>query len=184
MLNNLYSPTLSLCPAPQVWDQRASITGIMFLCVCLVGAAGYKQAPLAEVIESTSGKEGGGDGSSGSGDKNGNGKKRGKGVMYVVLLVAAGATVGLFVKQNASSLPPAPAPLVPPSAAPYVPEPLPQKAHAHGGAHGGAGAGLRHNHTKADGKPHAGHSAHSAGHSVSKAKGHTAKPKPMKKKTD
>ena len=150
-----------------MWDQRASITGIMFLCVCLVGAAGYKQAPLAEVIESTSGKEGGGDGSSGSGDKNGNGKKRGKGVMYVVLLVAAGATVGLFVKQNASSLPPAPAPLVPPSAAPYVPEPLPQKAHAHGGAHGGAG-----------------HSAHSAGHSVSKAKGHTAKPKPMKKKTD
>ena len=127
-----------------MWDQRASITGIMFLCVCLVGAAGYKQAPLAEVTESTSGKEGGGDGSSGSGS-NGNGKKRGKGVMYVVLLVAAGATVGLFVKQNASSLPPAPAPLVPPSAAPYVPEPLPQKAHAHGGAHGGAGAGLRHN---------------------------------------
>ena len=32
-----------------VWDQRASLTGMLFLVVCLVGAAGYKQAPLAEV---------------------------------------------------------------------------------------------------------------------------------------
>merc|ERR1719486_1048792 len=31
-----------------VWDQRATPVGIMFLCVCLVGAAGYKQAPLAD----------------------------------------------------------------------------------------------------------------------------------------
>ncbi|MEC7291855.1 MAG: hypothetical protein VXW22_17415, partial [Pseudomonadota bacterium] len=31
-----------------VWDQRASPIGMLFLAVCLVGAAGYKQAPLAE----------------------------------------------------------------------------------------------------------------------------------------
>lgn len=29
-----------------VWDQRASMTGILFLVVCLIGAAGYKQVRL------------------------------------------------------------------------------------------------------------------------------------------
>merc|ERR1719353_343468 len=42
---------LTVLANAMVWDQRASLTGIIFLCVCLVGAAGYKQAPLAEPTE-------------------------------------------------------------------------------------------------------------------------------------
>merc|ERR1719238_1350117 len=50
---------LTVLANAMVWDQRASLTGIMFLCVCLVVAAGYKQAPLAEPADSAAAPKGG-----------------------------------------------------------------------------------------------------------------------------
>ena len=124
---------LTVLANAMVWDQRASVTGMMFLCVCLVGAAGYKQAPLQEVLDGSTAK--------------GSGKANGRKAVYLCLLIAAGATAGLFVKANAAPLAPSTPPVLrPPSATPYMAEPsaanvaaaVPQ---AHLGRVKGAGAG-------------------------------------------
>ena len=42
---------LTVLANAMIWDQHASMVGILFLVVCLAGAAGYKQAPLAADVE-------------------------------------------------------------------------------------------------------------------------------------
>ena len=36
-----------------IWDQHASTTGVLFLVLCLIGAATYQQAPLTKGAEGT-----------------------------------------------------------------------------------------------------------------------------------
>jgi hypothetical protein len=125
-------------PRLQVWDQRASPIGIMFLCVCLVGAAGYKQAPMAEPADSAS-------------TVKGNGRSRGRSTLFVILLVVVGAGVGTLARMNASPQPPSLAPLVPPSAAPYtVAQALPSagKPKAASQGHGNSAAKAAYGHTR------------------------------------
>jgi len=135
-----------------VWDQRASMTGILFLVVCLVGAAGYKQAPMAESSE-------------GSNAARSRGSRK-------IILVASGliicVTSALMLAQAGSAgAPPSMLPAVPPSAAPYYAAPLPaaskggaavskgggftsMQSPRHGGHRGGSGGsgGLLSNHSK------------------------------------
>merc|ERR1719238_486384 len=66
---------LTVLANAMVWDQRASLTGIMFLCVCLVGAAGYKQAPMADAAA---------DAAKGVGPRG----ARGKSSLYLIALLA------------------------------------------------------------------------------------------------
>ena len=151
---------LTVLANAMVWDNRASLNGMFFLCICLVGAAGYKQAPLAEAGEAApcSGKSGA--------------KCRSRSAIYVGLFIAAGATVGMFLSASAAPLPPSPSPmqLVPPSAAPsiavppgttngmvHVPAPLPSRG----------GKGLA-----ADGKGKGLAAGHATGHAAGHAAGH------------
>ena len=139
-----------------VWDQRASLTGVLFLVVCLVGAAGYKQAPLAEVSPK------------GEGDKTSAaralGRKQG---VIVVGLAICGLSAFMFTQASSSATaPPSLVPVVPPSAAPYhVATPIsslgsddqpsagPSGGYEHhagahrGGAHHSGGHGGTHDHT-------------------------------------
>jgi len=129
---------LTVLANAMVWDQRASPIGISFLCVCLVGAAGYKQAPMAEPADSAS-------------TVKGNGRSRGRSTLFVILLVVVGAGVGTLARMNASPQPPSLAPLVPPSAAPYtVAQALPSagKPKAASQGHGNSAAKAAYGHTR------------------------------------
>jgi len=146
---------LTVLANAMVWDQRASLSGMMFLCVCLVGAVGYKQAPLAEASDAAAGAT--------------KVKARGRSTLYVVVVVAVGATVGVLVKTNASPMPPSPVPLVlvPPSAAPYIPEPRPYTAaHAQGAVGKARGQGAWDGHPR-----HQGHANRTKGKEHAKGMG-------------
>lgn len=132
-----------------VWDQRASLTGIMFLCVCLVGAGGYKQAPLQQVVDVAVVK----------------GRSRRRGPLYALAVLSLISGIALLLHANSTPLPPSPTPYVPPSTTPYVLRVSDPKAHLAGGrltgahsaaVHAGGGhhhAGRGHNNTNAAAKP-------------------------------
>ena len=101
-----------------VWDQRASMTGILFLVVCLVGAAGYKQAPLAETPT-----EAASPGGKGTGGLLRGGRKQG--VILAGLAICGMSAVMFSQASGSGSAPPSLVPIVPPSAAPYTVAPLP-----------------------------------------------------------
>jgi len=103
---------LTVLANAMVWDQRASLSGMAFLCVCLIGAAGYKQAPLQEVPSAQAAAVAASKGGS---------KCRGRGVLYLCVTVIAGATVATLTKVSTPPTPPMG--LVPPSAAPAAATP-------------------------------------------------------------
>ena len=130
---------LTVLANAMVWDQRATPTGMFFLCVCLVGAAGYKQAPIAEEVPE--GAKGGG-------------KCKGRAPMYVLMLVGAGAAVGACVFTSGTPLPPSPVP-----ASPVLPPPL----MAVGTYAAGVGVGKHHASGHASGAKAHGTSGHASG---------------------
>jgi multidrug transporter EmrE-like cation transporter len=143
---------LTVLANAMVWDQHASITGLFFLCVCLVGAVGYKQAPERERPAPDAD-------SAPSTPKRACTSRRL--CMGLAALLLGGMSVGVLLRASPPP-PPAQSPLVPPAAAPYAapyaaherPSSAAAKAGAHGGsakagAHGGSakagahGGGMR-----------------------------------------
>ena len=138
----------------QVWDQRASTIGVCFLVICLLGAAGYKQAPLAEPTEP-------GDSTIESGGTRRRACRKKFALGGVVVVVGCMTFAGIMLQPAVQvSVPPAPAPL--------LPNPPPQSAMTrlavgntikssaaghishHGGGHGS-------HHSSHHGSPAAGH---------------------------
>ena len=119
---------LTVLANAMVWDQHASLTGVMFLVVCLLGATGYKQAPMAETME---------DEGASSTRKSSSTRK----VIFASTALPIGVATGFMFFFNPTPMPPpAPAPLVPPSA--VVSQMPGHGAGAHASGHGPLRAGI------------------------------------------
>ena len=123
---------LTVLANAMVWDQHASLTGVVFLVVCLVGAAGYKQAPMAEIAEDK--------GASSTRDASSSRKV----VVGAMALIVGVLTWSMLFGGGSTPMPPsAPAPFAPPSAGGGHMPGHAAGAHAagHGAGRGGAVGG-------------------------------------------